>query len=101
MFTRYFLAGILSVLSQIESAHAGPGNDGFTDVLTAPAASPSIAFNKLAGTFAPGVAPVFGKGGLLFIGNEQGRLSAWRPDATEVWAHQLPNEQGIKASVVV
>jgi hypothetical protein len=100
MFTRYFLAGILSVLSQAQSAHAGPSNDGFTDVVTAPAASPSIAFN-IAGTFAPGVAPVFGPGGLLFIGNEQGTLSAWRTDATELWERQLPNEQGIKASAVV
>ena len=101
MFTRYFLAGILSVLSQAQWAHAGTSNDGFTDVVTAPAASPSVG-RLFPGTFARGVAPVFGPGGLLFIGNEPGRLFAFRPDdATEVWSRQLPNEQGIKASAVV
>jgi hypothetical protein len=102
MLTRYLLTGILLVLSQAPCAHGGPSNDGFTDVVTAPAISPQFAANNLAGTsFAPGVGPVFGQGGLLYIGNEQGTLFALRPDTTQVWSHQLPNERGIKASAVV
>jgi len=80
-------------------------NDGFTDVVTAPATSNSPA--RTFGTFAPGVGPVFGQGGLVYIGNEQGTLFALRPDGQQVWRSQLPNEQGIlnqreiKASAVV
>ena len=80
-------------------------NDGFTDVVTAPATSNSPA--RTFGTFAPGVGPVFGQGGLVYIGNEQETLFALRPDGQQVWRSQLPNEQGIlnqreiKASAVV
>jgi hypothetical protein len=100
MSTRHLLAGILLVLSQAPCAHGGPSNDGFTDVVTAPAASTSMVINNI-GTFARGVAPVFGTGGLLYLGNEQGTLFAFRPDGNEVWRSRLPDERGIKASPVV
>jgi outer membrane protein assembly factor BamB len=100
MLTRYLLAGILLVLSQAPCAHGGPSNDGFTDVVTAPANSPSMVIKNV-GTFAAGVGPVFGKDGLLYIGNEQGTLFAFQADGKEVWRRQLLNERGIKASAVV
>src|SRR5262249_41431047 len=99
MSTRHLLAGIVLVLSQAPCAYGGPSNDGFTDVVTAPAATPLMTINNI-GTFAPGVAPVFGNG-LLYIGNEQGTLFAFRPDGTEVWRSRLPGERVIKASPVV
>jgi outer membrane protein assembly factor BamB len=102
MLTRHLFAGILLVLCQAPCAHGGPSNDGFTDVVTAPATSPSFKVDTPGnGTFASGVGPVFGQGGLLYIGNEQGTLFALRPDGTQVWGHQLPDERGIKASAVV
>ena len=101
MLARCLLAGILLiVLSQASCTLGGPSNDGFTDVVTAPATVPSVAFQN-AGTFAPGVGPVFGQGGIVYIGNEKGTLFALQPEGKEVWRRQLPNERGIKASAVV
>lgn len=102
MLARYLLAGILLVvMSQVSCTLGESSNDGFTDVVTAPASSPSLVFQS-AGTFAPGVGPVFGQGGLVYIGNEQGSLFALRPeDHQVVWSSQLPNGRVIKASAVV
>src|ERR1700755_646103 len=58
-----------------------------------------MAINNI-GTFAPGVAPVFGNG-VVYIGNEQGTVFALGPNGNEVWRRQLPNGRGIKASAVV
>jgi hypothetical protein len=80
--------------------HGDADNSGFADVVTAPAGpGPVMLRNK--GTFAPGVGPVIGNGGLIYIGSEQGRLFAFRPDGTEAWRRLLLNEQSIKASPVV
>jgi hypothetical protein len=84
--------------------HGDADNSGFADVVTAPA-GPSPINGPIAvrifGTFAPGVGPVIGNNGLIYIGSEQGRLFAFRPDGTEAWRRLLLNEQSIKASAVI
>jgi hypothetical protein len=80
--------------------HGDADNSGFADVVTAPA-GPGPIMVRIFGTFAPGVGPVIGNNGLIYIGSEQGRLFAFRPDGTEAWRRLLLNEQSIKASTVV
>ncbi len=84
--------------------HGDADNSGFADVVTAPAGPGPITRPtavRIIATFAPGVGPVIGNNGLIYIGSEQGRLFAFRPDGTEAWRRLLLNEQSIKASAVV
>jgi outer membrane protein assembly factor BamB len=80
--------------------HGDSDNSGFADVVTAPAGPGPIQV-RIFGTFAPGVGPVIADNGLIYIGSEQGRLFAFRPDGTEAWRRLLLNEQSIKASAVI
>jgi hypothetical protein len=97
-------AGLLSLPSPADAAwrhpHGDSDNSGFADVVTAPAGPGPIQV-RIFGTFAPGVGPVIADNGLIYIGSEQGRLFAFRPDGTEAWRRLLLNEQSIKASAVI
>ncbi len=51
--------------------------------------------------FAPGVAPVFGPDGTVYLGDEQGVLFALHADGSIAWKQQLGPGQSIQASPVV
>jgi outer membrane protein assembly factor BamB len=68
--------------------HSDPGNTGFVDVVTAPAAKPSQIINGI-GSFAPGVGPVTAADGTVYIGNEQGTLMAFTADGSPAWSRPI------------
>jgi hypothetical protein len=78
--------------------HSDPGNTGFVDVVTAPAAKPSQVINGV-GSFAPGVGPVTAADGTVYIGNEQGTLLAFTADGSPAWSRPIGDR--IVASAVV
>ncbi len=53
------------------------------------------------GTIAPGAGPVIAKDGMVYIGNEQGRLFAIHPDGKPAWSRELPSGQAILASPAI
>src|SRR5262245_2067259 len=64
--------------------HSNGANTGSVAVTTAPAAAGSISVPNI-GTFAPGAGPVVASDGTLYIGNEQGRLMAFRENGAPIW----------------
>jgi len=71
-----------------DHAHGDGGNSGFARVDTAPAGKPQQVV-KL-GILAPGVGPVVGPSGMLYVGTIDGRLLAFQPDGTAAWNRILP-----------
>jgi hypothetical protein len=92
--------GTLPVEAAWERAHADGGNTGFADVVTIPAGRGSVSVPNL-GSIAPGAGPVIAKDGMVYIGNEQGRLFAIHPDGKPAWSRDLPSGQAILASPAI
>lgn len=78
--------------------HADSANTGFVDVVTAPAGKASQVINGL-GTFAPGVGPVVGADGTVYIGTEQGTFYAFHADGSPAWKQSVTGS--IRASSAV
>lgn len=94
------LVTIPAAAASWDRAHANGANHGFFDVETRPAGSGSVSIPNI-GTIAPGAGPVIGPDGTVYIGNEQGRLHAFRPNGSPAWHRDLAPGQAIKASPVV
>ncbi|MEZ5830472.1 MAG: hypothetical protein R3D05_04785 [Dongiaceae bacterium] len=79
-----------------DKQHGSSTNAGFFDATTLPAKTPLKVVPNI-GTFAPNASPVIGPDGTVYIGNEQGKLMAFRPDGTPWWSRDIPG-QSISAS---
>jgi hypothetical protein len=82
-----------------QTAHGNPDNSGAVNVQTAPATSPLNTIRGLGG-IAPGVVPVIGLDGTLYIGNARGKLMSFRADGTPGWSRDI-GVQGITAAPVL
>nr|WP_298687387.1 hypothetical protein [uncultured Dongia sp.] len=83
-----------------ESAHGDRDNSGFTYAQTALIRGAPLTIPNI-GTFATGVAPVTAPDGSVFIGNEQGKMLAFRADGTPYWQRDLTRGFSIRTSAVV
>jgi hypothetical protein len=81
-------------------AHASAANTGRVLVTTAPAAAGSISVPNI-GTFAPGAGPVIASDGTLYIGNEQGRLMAFRENGVPIWNVMVSGGEPIVGSPLI
>ena len=71
-----------------DHAHGDATNSGFADVTTGPARTP-LAVVPSMGSFAPGVGPVIGPDGTVFLGSVEGVLWAVHPDGSPYWHRAL------------
>ncbi len=69
--------------------HGNSTNAGFFDAATLPATAPLKVVSGI-GTFAPGAGPVIAADGTVYLGNEQGKVMAFRPDGTPWWSRDVP-----------
>ena len=69
--------------------HGNSTNSGFFDAATLPATAPLKVVSGI-GTIAPGAGPVVAADGTVYLGNEQGKVMAFRPDGTPWWSRDVP-----------
>jgi hypothetical protein len=81
-------------------AHASGANTGLVLVTTAPAAAGSISVPNI-GTFAAGAGPVIASDGTLYIGNEQGRMMAFRENGAPIWNVMVSGGEPIVGSPLI
>ena len=99
---RFCLAGAIALYAPVAEAyswdrpHGSGTNAGFHDVATLPATTPLKVVGNI-GTFAPGANPVIAPDGTVYIGNQQGKLMAFRTDGTPWWSRDIAG-QSIMAS---
>jgi outer membrane protein assembly factor BamB len=95
------LAGLpVSVSAQWRHPHGESANTGFSRVDTLPAQRPRM--TQPLGHLAPGVNPVVGNDGMVYVGNLDGEIKAFNADGTPAWTRQLYSLQGgIYASPVI
>ena len=82
-----------------QTTHSDPANSNAVDVQTAPARKPSA--TVLLRDLAPGVAPVIAPNGTLYIGDQRGKLSSFKPDGTPGWSRDLGGFQSIMSSPAI
>lgn len=85
------LVGTLPVQAEWRHARGDGGNSSFARVNTAPAIKPRVLHT---GPTAPGVNPVIGNGGVVYVGNLLGEVRAFRADGTTYWTRQIPSDHG-------
>jgi hypothetical protein len=106
--TRHALRGAAAFLMLLqpgpgfawEQPHGDPTNSGFAIVQTRQATSGSVSIPNI-GSFAPGAGPVVAKDGTVYIGNEQGKLMAFRADGAPYWSRDIARGQSIVASPMI
>jgi len=89
----YILASVSSTLAASwPTAHGSPTNTGFARVDTRPATFPT-GFADV-GRVAPGVNPVTGPDGTVYVGNLAGEVIALFPDGRLFWKRMINPEHG-------
>jgi len=89
----YILASVSATLAASwPTAHGSPTNTGFARVDTRPATFPT-GFADV-GRVAPGVNPVTGPDGTVYIGNLAGEVIALFPDGRLFWKRMINPEHG-------
>jgi hypothetical protein len=83
-----------------ERPHSSGTNSGYASVTTKAAGAGSISVPNI-GSFAPGAGPVVAADGSVYIGNEQGKLMAFRADGSPYWSRDITHGQSIVASPVI
>lgn len=103
---QYCVAGALFLLGAATSspawdrAHSNGTNTGYASVTTKAAGAGSVSIPNI-GSFAVGAGPVLANDGTVYIGNEQGKLMAFRADGTPYWSRDITHGQSIVASPVI
>lgn len=67
-----------------DHAHGDAANSGFLDLATSPARTPLAVIGGLGG-FAPGVGPIVGPDGTVYLASTDGVLRARHPDGSAYW----------------
>jgi outer membrane protein assembly factor BamB len=93
-------AAVPSSAGPWDQAYGDAANSGYADVNTLVAQRP-IKSVPLPGSVGAGAGPVIGPEGNVYVGTEQGTLTAFRSDGTPAWNRQLPPGYGIKAAPAV
>ncbi len=83
-----------------ERPHADGTNSGHVNVQTKAALAGSVSIPDI-GSFAAGVGPVAAPDGTVYLGNEQGKLMAFRADGTPYWSRDIAPGESIAASPVI
>src|SRR5262245_57351859 len=86
VITSTVLAGAIPANAQWRFAHSNPANTGFARVDTLPANSPIV---HALGSVAPGVNPVIGPEGNVYVGTADGVLHAFRANGSPYWTRKI------------
>lgn len=95
-----WLTGSPALAGGWSHSHGDATGTGFVDVVTRPPLRPERTVPGI-GSYAPGSGPVIGPDGTVHLGDQQGRLRAFRRDGTPLWMRELGGTHRILASPAV